>query len=110
MKLVYFAWVRERIGLPEETLAIPADLATYLPDLPEQLGWAHVVIDPINNGAGQHDGIELALGDREGEASTTGAIQQLAQQPLALDQRRARQVDAGPGVGIVGCCSRAAGW
>lgn len=28
VRLVYFAWVRERIGLPEETLAIPADLAT----------------------------------------------------------------------------------
>ena len=27
-KLVYFAWVRERVGLPEETLDIPADLAT----------------------------------------------------------------------------------
>jgi UDP-N-acetylglucosamine--N-acetylmuramyl-(pentapeptide) pyrophosphoryl-undecaprenol N-acetylglucosamine transferase len=24
--------------------AIPADIATYLPDLPEQLGWAHLVI------------------------------------------------------------------
>ncbi|WP_420102660.1 molybdopterin converting factor subunit 1 [Bosea sp. (in: a-proteobacteria)] len=28
VRLVYFAWVRERIGLPEETLAIPADLIT----------------------------------------------------------------------------------
>ncbi|MGO4173344.1 molybdopterin converting factor subunit 1 [Bosea sp. TAF32] len=28
VKLVYFAWVRERVGLPEETLDIPADLAT----------------------------------------------------------------------------------
>ena len=25
-------------------LAIPADLATYLPDMPERLGWAHLVI------------------------------------------------------------------
>ncbi|NNC71806.1 MAG: undecaprenyldiphospho-muramoylpentapeptide beta-N-acetylglucosaminyltransferase [Sphingomonadaceae bacterium] len=25
-------------------LEIPADLATYLPDLPERLGWAHIVI------------------------------------------------------------------
>ena len=28
MKLVYFAWVRERIGKTEETLAPPADVAT----------------------------------------------------------------------------------
>lgn len=28
VRLVYFAWVRERIGIPEETLAIPADLIT----------------------------------------------------------------------------------
>jgi UDP-N-acetylglucosamine--N-acetylmuramyl-(pentapeptide) pyrophosphoryl-undecaprenol N-acetylglucosamine transferase len=26
------------------SLGIPADLATYLPDLPERLGWAHLVI------------------------------------------------------------------
>ncbi|KTS28752.1 molybdenum cofactor biosynthesis protein MoaD [Methylobacterium indicum] len=28
MKLVYFAWVRERIGRPEETLDLPAEVAT----------------------------------------------------------------------------------
>lgn len=28
VRVVYFAWVRERVGLPEETLDIPADLAT----------------------------------------------------------------------------------
>ena len=28
IKLVYFAWVRERIGLPEETVALPHDVAT----------------------------------------------------------------------------------
>ena len=32
--------VRERYA----TLSIPADLATYLPDLPERLGWSHLVI------------------------------------------------------------------
>lgn len=32
--------VREKYA----SLGIAADLATYLPDLPEQLGWAHVVI------------------------------------------------------------------
>lgn len=28
MKLVYFAWVRERIGKPEEELDLPADVTT----------------------------------------------------------------------------------
>ena len=28
IRLVYFAWVRERVGLPEETLDIPVDLTT----------------------------------------------------------------------------------
>jgi sulfur-carrier protein len=27
-RLVYFAWVRERIGKPEEELALPADIRT----------------------------------------------------------------------------------
>lgn len=27
-KLVYFAWVRERIGRPEEELSLPADVET----------------------------------------------------------------------------------
>jgi molybdopterin synthase sulfur carrier subunit len=28
MKLKYFAWVRERIGVPEEEVAVPDDVAT----------------------------------------------------------------------------------
>ncbi|BBF91706.1 molybdopterin converting factor subunit 1 [Blastochloris tepida] len=28
MRLVYFAWVRERIGVAEETVDLPADVAT----------------------------------------------------------------------------------
>ena len=28
MKVRYFAWVRERIGKPEEEIAIPADVST----------------------------------------------------------------------------------
>lgn len=28
LKLVYFSWVRERIGLPEEMLTIPAEVKT----------------------------------------------------------------------------------
>ena len=34
----------ERVRDRYADLAIPADLATYLPDLPERLGWAHIVI------------------------------------------------------------------
>lgn len=37
LKLVYFSWVRERIGLPEETLAIPDDVKT-ISDLARYLG------------------------------------------------------------------------
>ncbi len=28
MKLIYFAWVREQIGKPEETVALPQDVQT----------------------------------------------------------------------------------
>ena len=28
MKLVYFAWIRERVGKPEEEIALPASVAT----------------------------------------------------------------------------------
>ncbi len=28
MKIVYFAWVRERIGVPQEEIAPPADVVT----------------------------------------------------------------------------------
>ncbi|MBB3998578.1 molybdopterin converting factor subunit 1 [Aureimonas pseudogalii] len=28
MKIVYFAWVRERVGIPEEEVALPAGLVT----------------------------------------------------------------------------------
>jgi len=37
LKVVYFSWVRERIGLPEELLAIPADVKT-ISDLARYLG------------------------------------------------------------------------
>lgn len=34
----------ERVRAAYAELEIPADLATYLPDLPERLGWSHLVI------------------------------------------------------------------
>lgn len=35
MKLVYFAWVRERVGKPEETVDVPAGVTTVA----ELAGW-----------------------------------------------------------------------
>ena len=35
MKLVYFAWVRERIGLPEEEVELPPAIAT----IADLVGW-----------------------------------------------------------------------
>ena len=46
MKLVYFAWVRERIGRPEEEIELPAsvrtvgDLMTYLTGRGEEYAYA----------------------------------------------------------------------
>jgi molybdopterin synthase sulfur carrier subunit len=46
MKLVYFAWVRERIGKPEEEIDLPAsvhtigDLVTYLSGRGEEYAYA----------------------------------------------------------------------
>ncbi|MHB2167086.1 molybdopterin converting factor subunit 1 [Alsobacter sp. R-9] len=46
MKLVYFAWVRERIGKPEETVEVPAgvvtvsDLAAWLATRGEEYAYA----------------------------------------------------------------------
>ena len=34
-KLVYFAWVRERIGMPEENVSLPAGIVTVA----DLLGW-----------------------------------------------------------------------
>ncbi|HMM63179.1 MAG TPA: molybdopterin converting factor subunit 1 [Mesorhizobium sp.] len=30
MRLIYFAWVRERIGKPQEDVELPADIATVV--------------------------------------------------------------------------------
>ncbi|WP_342152165.1 molybdopterin converting factor subunit 1 [Methylorubrum sp. SB2] len=35
MKLVYFAWVRERVGKPEETVTPPPEVATVA----DLIGW-----------------------------------------------------------------------
>ena len=48
--ILYFAWVRERIGLAEERVAPPADVAT-----------AGALLDWLE---GRGDGYRAALGDR----------------------------------------------
>jgi len=35
MRIAYFAWVRERMGVPEEIVALPADVAT----VGDLVGW-----------------------------------------------------------------------
>ena len=50
MKLLYFAWVRERIGKPEEEIDLPAavrtvgDLLAFLKGRGEE--YAHALIEP----------------------------------------------------------------
>lgn len=51
MRLVYFAWVRERIGLAEETVDLPADVGTVA-DLVAWLrargeGYGHAFENPL---------------------------------------------------------------
>lgn len=50
IELLYFAWVRERIGKDGERLALPADVAT----VDQLLGWLER----------RGDGYRAALGDR----------------------------------------------
>lgn len=64
VRLVYFAWVRERVGLPEETLDIPADLATVA----ELVRWLKA----------RGEGYEAAFAD---EAVVRAAIDQLHAKP-----------------------------
>jgi sulfur-carrier protein len=73
MKLVYFAWVRERIGKAEETLELPSDVKTvsdlllFLRGLGEEYEVAlhvpKVIRVAINHEHVEHD--ELIAGARE---------------------------------------------
>ena len=51
MKLLYFAWVRERVGAAEENLAVPQDVNT----VSELLNWLSL----------QSEGHALAFADRD---------------------------------------------
>lgn len=73
MKLIYFAWVRERIGKAEETLELPSDVKTvsdlllFLRGLGEEYEAAlqvpKVIRVAINHEHVEHD--ELIAGARE---------------------------------------------
>ncbi len=72
MTLLYFAWVRQKIGRSEETLALPADvrtvseLSTFLQKRAD--GYAEVFADPrrmrvaVNQ---EHCGFETVLRDED---------------------------------------------
>ena len=81
----------ERVRDRYADLAIPADLATYLPDLPERLGWAHIVIAR----AGASTIAELTMAGRP-------AI--LIPLPIATDDHQtanAREMEAGGGARVI---------
>ncbi|MGP1353715.1 MAG: undecaprenyldiphospho-muramoylpentapeptide beta-N-acetylglucosaminyltransferase [Parasphingopyxis sp.] len=81
----------ERVRDRYADLAIPADLATYLPDLPERLGWAHIVIAR----AGASTIAELTMAGRP-------AI--LVPLPIATDDHQtanAREMQASGGARVI---------
>jgi molybdopterin synthase sulfur carrier subunit len=51
IRLVYFAWVRERIGLPEETIGLPEGLATVADLIAWQQGRGEEYAHAFENGA-----------------------------------------------------------
>jgi molybdopterin synthase sulfur carrier subunit len=65
MKLLYFAWVRERIGKPDEEVDLPAsvrtvgDLVTWLKERGEEYAYAfengHVIRAAIDRNHVKHD-------------------------------------------------------
>ena len=70
MKLVYFAWVRQKVGTSEETLTLPAGVATVR-DLAHYLrtrgpGYAEAFADLTRLHAAanlEHVGFDTPLGD-----------------------------------------------
>ena len=81
----------ERVRDRYADLAIPADLATYLPDLPERLGWAHIVI-------------ARAGASTIAELTTAGRPAILIPLPIATDDHQtanAREMEAGGGARVI---------
>lgn len=81
----------ERVRDRYVDLAIPADLATYLPDLPERLGWAHIVI-------------ARAGASTIAELTTAGRPAILVPLPIATDDHQtanAREMEASGGARVI---------
>jgi molybdopterin synthase sulfur carrier subunit len=57
MKLVYFAWVRERIGKPEENVELPAEIGT----VSELLRWLRSRGEEYENALQYPDVIRVAI-------------------------------------------------
>ncbi|MET4632476.1 MULTISPECIES: molybdopterin converting factor subunit 1 [Kaistia] len=57
MKLVYFAWVRERIGMAEETVEPPRNVET----VQDLLGWLRTRGDAYDFALGESATIRVAL-------------------------------------------------
>jgi sulfur-carrier protein len=65
IKLVYFAWVRERVGKPEETVALPegtatvADVIAWLKTRGEEYAYAfengHLIRAALDKAHAKHD-------------------------------------------------------
>lgn len=81
----------ERVRDRYADLTIPADLATYLPDLPERLGWAHIVI-------------ARAGASTIAELTTAGRPAILIPLPIATDDHQtanAREMQASGGARVI---------
>ncbi|MBC2776959.1 undecaprenyldiphospho-muramoylpentapeptide beta-N-acetylglucosaminyltransferase [Parasphingopyxis marina] len=81
----------ERVRTRYADLAIPADLATYIPDLPERLGWSHVVI-------------ARAGASTIAELTTAGRPAILVPLPIATDDHQtanAREMAASGGARVI---------
>jgi molybdopterin synthase sulfur carrier subunit len=57
MKLIYFAWVRERIGKPEEVVELPAGITTVA----ELLRWLRTRGEEYENALQYPDVIRVAI-------------------------------------------------
>lgn len=57
MKLIYFAWVRERIGKPEEEVELPAGIET----VSDLLGWLRSRGEEYENALRHPDVIRVAI-------------------------------------------------
>jgi molybdopterin synthase sulfur carrier subunit len=57
VKLLYFAWVRERIGIAEETVDLPAGIDT----VSQLLGWLRTRGETYEAALAEPDAIRVAL-------------------------------------------------